>query len=121
MIIRFFLLASIVVSVLWLMRSRPTGGRLALTRLAGFLVAAGAAASVVSPGLVTEAAHLVGVREGPNLILYVLVVVFVFTSIVQGARLRELERRLAQLARAQALATADSPRLAEAIPGAPQP
>ncbi|AJR18345.1 DUF2304 family protein [Pimelobacter simplex] len=106
MIIRVFLLASILVGVAWLLRTRPGGSRLAITRLAGFVLAAGAAASVVAPGLVTDAAHLVGVREGPNLILYVLVVVFVFTTIVQGMRMRELERRLAQLARAQALAGA---------------
>ncbi|GAA3521849.1 DUF2304 domain-containing protein [Nocardioides daeguensis] len=109
MIIRVFLLASIVLAVVWLLRTRPSGTRLAVMRVAGFLVAAGAAASVIAPGLVTDAAHLVGVREGPNLILYVLVVVFVFTTIVQSLRMRDLERRLAQVVRAQALAGAKPP------------
>lgn len=103
MIIRVFLLASILLAVVLLLRARPTGGRLALTRLAGGAVAIGAATSVVAPGVVTEAANAVGVREGPNLILYVLVVVFVFTTIGQSIRMRELERHLADLARAQAL------------------
>lgn len=109
MIIRVFLLASIVLAVVWLLRTRPSGSRLAIMRLAGFLAAAAAAASVIAPGLVTDAAHVVGVREGPNLILYVLVVVFVFTTIVQSLRMRELERRLAQVVRAQALAEARPP------------
>ncbi|GAA4095319.1 DUF2304 family protein [Nocardioides kongjuensis] len=109
MIIRVFLLASIVLAVVWLLRTRPSGSRLAIMRIAGFLVAAGAAASVIAPGLVTDAAHVVGVREGPNLILYVLVVVFVFTTIVQSLRMREMERRIAQIARAQALSEVAAP------------
>ncbi|MFW6866053.1 DUF2304 domain-containing protein [Nocardioides sp. CPCC 206347] len=110
MIIRVFLLASILLMVIVLLKARPSGGRLAVTRLIGFAVAVGAAASVIAPSLVTKAANLVGVREGPNLILYVLVVVFVFTTITQNVRLRELDRRLANLARAQALLEFDRSR-----------
>jgi hypothetical protein len=102
-IIRVFLIASIVAASWWLLQGRATGRRLAVTRVGALLVAVAAIVAVLVPGLVTDAANLVGVREGPNLLLYVLIVVFAFTTIVQAARLRDLDSRLARLTRAQAL------------------
>ncbi|TQK70597.1 MULTISPECIES: DUF2304 domain-containing protein [unclassified Nocardioides] len=102
MIIRIFLIASIAVASWWLLR-HPTGNRLALTRLAGMLVAAAAIVSVLAPSLVSDVAHRAGVEEGPHLLLYLLIVVFTFTSIAQAMRNRAIEHRVAELARAHAL------------------
>ena len=106
MIIRIFLIASIVIASWWLLRY-PTGNRLALTRLAGIVVAGAAIVSVLAPGLVSDVAHRAGVEEGPNLLLYLLIVVFTFTSIAQAMRNRAIEHRLAELARAHALLQAE--------------
>lgn len=103
MIIRVFLIVSILAASWWLLQGRATGRRLAVTRIAAVLIAGSALVAVLFPSLVTDVANLVGVREGPNLLLYVLIVVFAFTTIVQAARLRDLDSRIARLTRAQAL------------------
>lgn len=103
MIIRVFLIASILGASWWLLQGRATGRRLAVTRVGAVLIAASALVAVLFPDLVTDVANLVGVREGPNLLLYVLIVVFAFTTILQAARLRDLDSRIARLTRAQAL------------------
>lgn len=113
MIIRVFLIASIAAASWWLLQGRATGHRLAITRVGALLVAAAAVVAVLVPSLVTHVANLVGVREGPNLLLYVLIVVFVFTTIVQAARLRDLDSRIARLTRAQALLEAQTGAKAE--------
>ncbi len=102
MTIRIFLIASIAIASWWMLRY-PTGNRLALTRLTGLLVAGAAIVSVLAPSVVSDVAHRAGVEEGPHLLLYLLIVVFTFTSIAQAMRNRTIEHRLAELARAHAL------------------
>ncbi|HWJ83392.1 MAG TPA: DUF2304 domain-containing protein [Nocardioides sp.] len=114
MIIRIFLIASILVASWWLLQGRTTGLRLAATRAGAVVFAAAAVVAVLAPGLVTDVAHVVGVQEGPNLLLYVLIVVFAFTTLAQTARIRHLDSRLARLARAQALLEAEIRAGAEA-------
>lgn len=104
MIIKVFLVASVLLAGWWLLRGRPTGSRLAVTRVGGLLVALGWLAMVLVPHLAANVAHRVGVKEAPNLVLYLLVVVFTFTTISQRIRVNDLEERIARLTRAQALA-----------------
>ncbi len=103
MIVKVLLIASVLVVAWWLLRGGGRGTRLAATRLAGLLLAAGAVIAIVAPDAVTRVANLVGVGRGADLVLYVLVVVFTFVSIGQYQQFRRLEERLARLTRAHAL------------------
>jgi hypothetical protein len=103
MIVKLFLIGSVLAIVVWLLRARPGAQRLAVTRLAGLLLALGWITAVLNPGLVSWVANRMGVGRGADLVLYVLVVVFTFSSIGQYQRIRVLDDRLAELARAQAL------------------
>ena len=62
----------------------------------------------------TIAANWVGVSRGTDLLLYMLVLAFVFTTVSSYIRFREQELRYARLARAVALQTAVTPE--EAMP-----
>lgn len=104
MIIRLFLAASIALACWWLLQEGPRTQRMFVRRAAGILVAVLAVVCIVDPQLVTDVAHAVGVSAAPNLLLYLLIVVFTLTTMLQGRRIRELETRFAKLVRADALA-----------------
>lgn len=92
------------VALCGLLLTRHSGGRqLALTRLGGLLFAATWVAAVMAPDLVSRVANLMGVGRGTDLVLYVLVVAFLFSSIAQRQRLRSVEERLTAVVRSQAL------------------
>ena len=59
--------------------------------------------AVINPDLVTWVANLIGVGRGTDLVLYLLVVVFTVSTVGQYQRVRQLEDRLAELTRTQAL------------------
>jgi hypothetical protein len=102
-IIRLFLIGSVVLLCAWLLRGQRRAGGLAATRLAGLLLAVGWVAAVLFPQLVTALARWVGVGRGTDLVLYVSVVAFMFASALQQRRNRELEARIVTLTRAHAL------------------
>jgi len=102
-IVKLLLIASVLAILAWVMRSRPSTRRLALTRMASIAVALCWVLAVINPDLVTWVANLIGVGRGTDLVLYVLVVVFTVSSVGQYQRLRQLEDRIAELTRSQAL------------------
>ncbi len=65
--------------------------------------------AVLRPDDLTVVANLVGVDRGTDLLLYVLVVAFMFTTLSTWIRFREQELRYARLARAVALQNAVRP------------
>ncbi|MDU0479079.1 DUF2304 domain-containing protein [Staphylococcus chromogenes] len=65
--------------------------------------------AVLRPDDLTVVAHWVGVSRGTDLLLYVLVVAFMFTTLSSYVRFREQELRYARLARAIALKNAVKP------------
>ncbi|QZY28028.1 DUF2304 domain-containing protein [Nocardioides coralli] len=103
MIVKVLLIASILAALAWMLRARPTGRRLAVTRLAGLAAAVCWIVAVLDPGLVSWVANLVGVGRGTDLVLYALVVVFLFTTVGLYQRLKHLEAEIAELARDGAL------------------
>ncbi|MDH2416768.1 DUF2304 domain-containing protein [Nocardioides sp. CER19] len=107
MIIKVFLLAGLALASWWVLKGKPTGGRLALARISSLLIAAAWIVGVLFPDTVSWAAHAVGVREAPSLVLYVLVVVFTLSTIAQRLRVQDLEDKLARLTRAHALLELD--------------
>ncbi|WP_151641217.1 DUF2304 domain-containing protein [Corynebacterium sp. 11A] len=65
--------------------------------------------AIVRPDDLTVVANWLGVSRGTDLLLYLLVVAFMFTTISSYIRFREQELRYARLARAVALQTAIRP------------
>jgi hypothetical protein len=104
-IIKIFLIASVVAAMLYLLRGGGDGRRLAIRRLAGVAFGLGWVVAVISPDLVTRVANVMGVGRGTDLVLYVLAVAFLFTTVAQRQQVRELEERVAVLAREVALTT----------------
>lgn len=103
MIIKLLLVAAMVAVALFALRDRSSSTSLAVRRLVGLGFVAVASLAIVFPDLVTWLAKLVGVGEGTNLVLYVLVVAFLFVVVGMYQRLHQLEQRLIDLARALAL------------------
>lgn len=65
--------------------------------------------AIVRPDDLTVVANWIGVTRGTDLLLYMLVLAFVFTTVSSYIRFREQELRYARLARAVALKTAVRP------------
>ena len=65
--------------------------------------------AILRPNDVTVLANWLGVDRGTDLMLYVLIVAFFFTTISTWTRFREQELRYARLARAVALQHAEQP------------
>jgi hypothetical protein len=103
MIIKVVLVAAVLAFGALLLRERFPGQRQALRRLVGLGVVLAGVASVIWPLAVTWAANRVGVGRGTDLVLYVLVIVFLFTTLAMYQRMHHLESKLTSLARAIAL------------------
>ena len=103
MIIKFLLVSGVVAFGLLILRQRPSGTQQALLRMAGIGIAVLGVVAVIFPGTTVWAANLVGVERGTDLVLYVFVLTFMFTTLVSFQRLHQLERKLVDLTRELAL------------------
>jgi hypothetical protein len=104
--IKVLLVAGLAGIAYLVVRGRPTARNLALKRLLALTVLMGGATAVIFPDLTVVAANLVGVQRGTDLVLYLFVVTFGFTSVSLFQRLRRLEEHNAELTRALALESA---------------
>ncbi|MGO0576779.1 DUF2304 domain-containing protein [Ornithinimicrobium panacihumi] len=97
------MLAGIVVVTAMLTRSTAGASHQAIRRLmlVGFVVLA--AAAILFPRLLTQAAQLLGVGRGADLLLYGLTVVFLGYVAASYRRMRQMEQQLTTLARELAL------------------
>jgi hypothetical protein len=100
------LIAAVVVYVFTL-RSVSTD------RLAMLLVAAAGCILVAWPGLSTDAARLVGIGRGVDLVLYLFVVFCLFRFVSIAAGMRRLDERLTRVVRDVALQNARPAPMAE--------
>jgi small membrane protein len=108
-----------IIGMFWAFRNRSRVGLRAGARVAVILLAVLAAVSIIQPSVAQRAAVELGVTRGTDLLLYLLVMVFAASSLGFYFRFRELERRLADLTRAQAIREAVS---VQGLPnGAPAP
>ena len=92
--IKVVLVLVVLALLTWAFRNRKRVGMRAGARLMAVALAAFAIVSVLYPNLTTRAARAIGVGRGADLLLYVLVVAFAFTSAGLYFRSRDLERRL---------------------------
>ena len=65
--------------------------------------------AILRPDDVTVVANWLGVDRGTDLMLYVLIIAFFFTTVSTWTRFREQELRYARLARAVAIQNAEAP------------
>jgi hypothetical protein len=93
----------VAAAILWLTSFLARVRTQGLARVAAVVAALGGIVMVVFPDLSSRLAHLVGVTRGVDLVIYLLLVAFGFIWLQQASRLRELESRLAELVRQQAL------------------
>ena len=108
-IIQVVLLAAMVALVWYFVSNRRKARAKAGVKL-GFLVFLAACVwAIVRPDDLTVVANWVGVSRGTDLLLYMLVLAFVFTTVSSYIRFREQELRYARLARAVALQNAVAP------------
>jgi len=99
MIVKAFLIVSVLAVVLYLLRGSNAGRHLAVRRLAGLGFACCWVVAVLAPDVVTAVANVMGVGRGTDLVLYILVVSFVFMGVAQHQHMRDVDERLAQLTR----------------------
>lgn len=108
-IIQILLLAAMVALVWYFVANRRKARAKAGVKL-GFLVFLAACVwAILRPDDLTVVANWVGVSRGTDLLLYLLVLAFVFTTVSSYIRFREQELRYARLARAVALQSAIEP------------
>jgi hypothetical protein len=113
-LIKVLLILSFIGLFVWAFRNRARVGLRAGARVFAVGLTAVAVISILLPGLLQRLADLVGVTRGTDLLLYVLVVVFVSTTVGSYFRFRELERRMAEVVRADAIRDAT---LTHGVPG----
>lgn len=103
MAIKLLLIASAIAALVYLVRAQNVSHRLLVTRIAGFSIAGAWVVAVLYPDLLTRIGNAIGVGRGTDLLLYVLVVVFTFTTVGWYQRLRQLDEQVTQLTRSLAL------------------
>lgn len=110
--IKVILVTSFLSILVWAFRHRTRVGLRASARLILVAITLAAIASVLMPDITQWAAELVGVTRGTDLVLYLLILVFVTTAVVNYLRFRDLEHRLTLVVRDAALreAAAQHPR-----------
>jgi hypothetical protein len=102
-IIKVLLIAAAVALGLLILRERPSGSQQALLRMAGIAITGLGVVAVLWPDTTLWAAELVGVKRGTDLVLYIFVMTFLFTTLASFQRMYRLERQLTELAREVAL------------------
>ena len=108
------LVIAAVLVLVFLFRHRGRVELRAGARVLAFVLFALAVVSIIDPNVPQWAAETVGVARGTDLLLYLLVVVFVLTTLGLYFRVRESDQRLRRLVRDVALERAER----EEAPGA---
>ena len=109
LLMQLFLLLATATLVLYFLGNRRKARAKAGVKLGFLLFIAAGIWAVLRPDDLSIVANYVGVSRGTDLLLYLLVVAFMFTTLSSYIRFRELELRYARLARAVALQNAIAP------------
>lgn len=109
--IQFILLIAAVVLAVYFFTQRKKAFAKAWVKVGFALLAIAAVWAILRPDDVTILANWLGVDRGTDLMLYVMIIAFFFTTMSTWVRFREQELRYARLARAVALQNAVPPML----------
>jgi len=106
-VIQLVLITAIVAVAIYFFINRKKANAKAWVKIGFVGLMLAAFWAILRPDDVTIVANWLGVDRGTDLMLYVLIVAFFFTTISTWTRFRELELRYARLARAVALQNAE--------------
>jgi hypothetical protein len=109
MLIRILLLIGLAATG-WLIFLRRN--RLPIHIMTVFVLIAAAAVAIVFPDITQDAADLVGVGRGADLVLYISIVAVLFVLLHYYTKFVELQRQLTQMAREVAIMRAEVERVA---------
>ena len=101
--IQVLLIAAVVSLLVYLLRSRRNAKTKAWVKVGYLLFVIAAVYAILRPDDTTVVAHWLGVARGADLIGYVLIIAFIFTTMSTYMRFKDLELKYARLARAVAL------------------
>ena len=107
--IQVLLLLAAFILVLYFFTNRKKANAKAWVKIGFVLMVFAAVWAILRPDDVTVVANWLGVDRGTDLMLYVLIIAFFFTTMSTWVRFREQELRYARLARAVALQNAVPP------------
>ena len=109
LVIQIFLLLAVVGLALYFLSNRRKARAKAGVKIGFVIFVLASVYAVLRPDDLTVVAKWLGVSRGTDLLLYVLVIAFMFTTMSTYIRFREQELRYARLARAVALQNAVPP------------
>lgn len=107
--IQLLLIGSVLALLVYLLRSRSKARTKAWVKVGYVLFVIAGIYAILWPDDTTVVANWVGVDRGTDLMEYVLIIAFAFTTLSTYMRFKELELRYARLARAVALDSARAP------------
>jgi hypothetical protein len=107
--IQALLIAAVITLLVYLLRSRRSAQARAWVKVGYVVFVIAAVYAILRPDDTTVLANWLGVDRGSDLLGYVLIIVFLFTTLSTYMRFKDLELKYAQLARAVALEGARTP------------
>lgn len=107
--IQVLLIVSVLALLVYLLRSRASARSKAWVKVGYVLFVIAGIYAILRPDDTTVVANWVGVDRGTDLLEYVLIVAFAFTTLSTYLRFKDIELKYAQLARAVALQDARVP------------
>jgi hypothetical protein len=107
--IQVLLIASVLVLLVYLLRSRGSARSKAWVKVGYVAFVIVSIYAILRPDDTTVVAHWVGVNRGVDLITYMLIIAFAFTTLSAYMRFKDIELKYARLARAVALQSARAP------------
>jgi small membrane protein len=107
--IQVLLIAAVLVLLVYLLRSRANARSKAWVKVGYVLFVLASIYAIVRPDDTTIVANWLGVRRGADLITYMLIIAFAFTTLSTYMRFKDIELKYARLARAVALQSARAP------------
>jgi hypothetical protein len=107
--IQALLIVSVLALLVYLLRSRGSARSKAWVKVGYVLFVIVSIYAILRPDDTTVVANWVGVDRGADLITYMLIVAFAFTTLSAYMRFKDIELKYARLARAVALQNARVP------------
>jgi hypothetical protein len=107
--IQGLLIAAVIALLVFLLRSRGSVQARAWVKVGYVLFVIVGIFAVLQPNDTTVVANWVGVDRGTDLMLYLLIIAFAFTTLSTYLHFRDVELRYTRLARAIALESAQRP------------
>jgi small membrane protein len=107
--IQVLLIASVLLLLVYLLRSRSSAQSKAWVKVGYVLFVIAGIYAILRPDDTTVVANWLGVDRGTDLLEYVLIIAFAFTTLSTYMRFKDIELKYTRLARTVALQNAQTP------------